>query len=126
MLLLFVVTLSAANAAGNDAKNQAIMKVSPEQCVGMQQGQACYVSVQLNWQVDVPGNYCLFKEGDSTALYCWLNVSNGEFTKAFNSRVNLSFSLKRQNESIMLATAVVKMAWVHKKKGQPRKSWRIF
>lgn len=122
LLLLLLVINSVANATDI----QASMKVSPEQCVAMRQGQACYVSVELSWQVDTPGNYCLYTAGESKALNCWINSSVGEMKKSFDSKVNLEFSLRRQNESLSVATAVVKMAWVHKKKGQPRKSWRIF
>jgi len=122
LLMLLLAISSVANAT--DMK--ASMKVSPEQCVAMRQGQACYVSVELSWQVDTPGNYCLYTSGESKALNCWVNTTTGQLKKSFDSKVNLEFSLRRQNESLSVATAVVKMAWVHKKKGQPRKSWRIF
>ncbi|WP_019026907.1 DUF3019 domain-containing protein [Colwellia piezophila] len=122
LLLLLLVISSVANAT----EIQASMQVSPKQCVAMRQGQACYVSVQLSWQVPNLGNYCLYTEGRATALNCWENTTTGEFNESFDSKVNLTFSLRRQNESLSVATAVVKMAWVHKKKGKARKSWRIF
>lgn len=122
LLMLLLAISSVANAT----EIQASMKVSPEQCVAMRQGQACYVSVELSWQVDTPGNYCLYTSGSSKALNCWVNTTTGELKKSFDTKVNVEFSLRHQNESLSVATAVVKMAWVHKKKGQPRKSWRIF
>jgi len=121
-----LLILLAMNSVANATDIQASMKVSPEQCVAMRQGQSCYVSVELSWQVDTPGNYCLYTSGDSRALNCWENTRSGELKKSFDSKVNVEFSLRRQNESLSVATAVIKMAWVHKKKGQPRKSWRIF
>jgi len=121
-----LLILLAMNSIANATEIQASMKVNPEQCVAMRQGQSCYVSVQLTWQVDTPGNYCLYTSGDSSALNCWENTSSGELKKSFDSKVNVEFSLRRQNDSDAVAQAVVKMAWVHKKKGQPRKSWRIF
>jgi hypothetical protein len=121
-----LLILLAINSVANATDIQASMKVSPEQCVAMRQGQSCYVSVELSWKVDTPGNYCLYTSGDATALNCWENTSSGELKKSFDSKVNVEFSLRSQNESLSVATAVVKMAWVHKKKGQPRKSWRIF
>ncbi len=122
-LLLLLLTI---NTIANAADIQASMNVSPEQCVAMRQGQACYVAVQLSWQVDTPGNYCVYSADETKALNCWENASAGELKKSFNSKVNLEFSLRRQNDSSSLASAVVKMAWVHKKKGQARTSWRIF
>ncbi|WP_291613923.1 DUF3019 domain-containing protein [Colwellia sp.] len=121
-----LLILLAINSVANATEIQASMKVSPEQCVAMRQGQACYVSVQLTFQVATPGNYCLYTSGADKALNCWENTTEGELKKSFDSKVNLEFSLRRQNDSLSVATAVVKMAWVHKKKGQPRKSWRIF
>lgn len=122
-LLLLLLTI---NAIANAADIQATMNVSPEQCVAMRQGQTCYVSVQLSWQVDTPGDYCVYGAGQAKALNCWQNSTMGELKKSFNSKVNLEFSLRRQNDSASLASAEVKMAWVHKKKGQARTSWRIF
>jgi hypothetical protein len=121
-----LLILLAINSVANATDIQASMNVSPEQCVAMRQGQACYVSVQLSWQVAAPGNYCLYTSGESTAINCWENTTSGELKKSFDSKVNVVFSLRRQNDSASVASAVVKMAWVHKKKGQPRKSWRIF
>jgi hypothetical protein len=121
-----LLLLLAINSVANATEIQASMKVSPQQCVAMRQGQACYVSVELSWQVDTPGNYCLYTAGNAKALNCWINTTTGELKKSFDSKINVEFSLRRQNESLSVATAVVKMAWVHKKKGQPRKSWRIF
>ncbi len=124
--ILLMMLLLPISFLTNATDLQASMSVNPDQCVAMSQGQSCYVAVELSWKVQSPGNYCLYTQGQSKALNCWQNSFEGEFKKAFNSKVNLNFSLRRQDEKISLATAVVKMAWVHKKKGQPRKSWRIF
>lgn len=123
---LLLVLLLAIHTIANATDIEATMGVSPEQCVAMRQGQACYVSVRLTWQVDTPGNYCLYVQGKAKALNCWENTSIGEMKQSFNSKVNLEFTLRRQNDSSSLASAIVKMAWVHKKKGQARTSWRIF
>lgn len=122
-LMMLLVPLSFVTYA-SDIK--ALMNISPEQCVAMSQGQSCYVAVELTWQVDVPGDYCLYSSAQENSLRCWSNVSEGQFTQAFNTKVNLTFHLKQQNATQPLVTSVVKMAWVHKKKGQPRTSWRLF
>ena len=91
-----LLILLAMNSVANATEVQASMNVSPEQCVAMRQGQACYVSVQLSWQVDSPGNYCLYSSDKSTAINCWENSKSGELKKSFDSKVNLVFSLRRQ------------------------------
>lgn len=123
VLMMLLVPMSFV---ANAAELQANMSVSPEQCVAMSQGQECYVSVELTWNVNVPGNYCLYSSAQKNALSCWNSSMQGSYKKAFNTRMNLEFSLKRQSEQQTLVTSVVKMAWVHKKKGQPRTSWRLF
>lgn len=121
MALLWLISFIA-----NATDIQASMQVQPDQCVAMKQGQSCYVSVVLTWQVQTPGDYCLHIVGKEPAISCWQNSKRGEFQQAFTSKVNLDFALRRQDKQQTLATAVVKMAWVHKKKGQARKSWRLF
>ena len=123
MLMLMLLPISFLTNA-NDVN--ATMSVSPAQCVAMSQGQSCYVSVELTWQVAVPGNYCVYANDESNALRCWENSSGGELKKSFDSKVNLRFALRRQSDNEAIVASVVKMAWVHKKKGQPRTSWRLF
>jgi hypothetical protein len=120
MILLFISVITQATEL------EASMKVSPDKCIVMSQGQACYVVVELNWNIASSGNYCLYLVGKPKPLTCWNNSDKGEFSKAFTSKDNLVFSLQRENETVSLLTAMVKIAWVHKKKGQPRKSWRLF
>lgn len=122
-LMLLLLVLSFVSKA-TDLKGT--MSVQPEQCVAMSQGQSCYVTVELSWEVEALGNYCLYTSAQSQALKCWHNTTSGEFKQSFDSKVNLNFSLKNQHEQATLASAVVKMAWVHKKKGRPRTSWRLF
>lgn len=123
LLMMLLVPISFVT---NASELQASMNVSPEQCVAMSQGQECYVSVELTWKVNIPGDYCLYTSAQKTALSCWTSSMNGSFKQEFNTRMNLEFALTRQGEKQPLVISVVKMAWVHKKKGQPRTSWRLF
>ncbi len=124
MLLLPFSSLVSFNACAADL--QALMQVSPTKCVAMSQGQSCYVSVELSWQVQEPGDYCVYVNNNRDAITCWKNSTAGKLTRAFTSKVNLNFVLKRESHQEAVASSVVKMAWVHKKKGQPRTSWRLF
>jgi len=124
--LVFENTLAAKLEQTLATKNKVNLTVSPEQCVAMQQGQNCYVAIELNWRAELAGNYCLYSSSAQQPLQCWNNRDNGKLTKDFTTKTNLLFFLKKQDEQQNIATAKVKMSWVHKKKGKPRKSWRMF
>jgi hypothetical protein len=124
--ILLMVILLLVSIIADATELEASMKISPDKCIVMSQGQSCYVVVELNWHIASSGDYCLYLVGEQKPLTCWSNSDKGEFSKAFTSKDNLVFSLQRENEAVSLLTAMVKIAWVHKKKGQPRKSWRLF
>ena len=124
--LVFERTLAAKLEQTLASQPKVSLTVSPEQCVAMQQGQNCYVAVELFWQAQVEGNYCLYSSATKQPLQCWHNSIDGRLKKEFTTKTNLLFFLKKQNETHSIATVKVKMAWVHKKKGKPRMSWRLF
>ncbi|MCJ8318466.1 MAG: DUF3019 domain-containing protein [Colwellia sp.] len=124
--LVFENTLAAKLEQTLATKNNVNLTVSPEQCVAMQQGQNCYVAIELNWRAELAGNYCLYSSSEQQPLQCWNNRDNGKVKKDFTTKTNLIFFLKKQDGQQNIATAKVKMSWVHKKKGKPRKSWRMF
>jgi len=124
--------LSPTHADSFDTKPW--LKIVPEQCVALLQGQECYVSVELNWQANTNGDYCLYSSLTTNALQCWRDKRQGEFKQEFVSKTNIKFFLKvkqkKGNKKVRkqanIAAAEIKMAWVHKKKGKPRTSWRMF
>lgn len=118
--------LSSLTVQANTLKAVPVLKINPEQCVALLQGQKCYVTVKLNWRVATAGNYCLFSSQGTDALKCWTQQSKGEFKQEFMAKTNILLSLKQKNSQVTLVDAEVKMAWVHKKKGKPRMSWRMF
>ncbi len=102
------------------------LQLSPDQCVALMQGQACYVTVQMQWRGLSNGEYCLYSSQKKQALHCWSNLSHGVIKQSFNAKKNIELIIKRKNSSQVLITAQLKMAWVYKKKGRPRMSWRMF
>ena len=72
---------------------EATLKISPEHCVALLQGQACYVTVELFWQTKTDGNYCLFSSQGERPLKCWQNNSSGEYSQEFVANENIHFSL---------------------------------
>jgi hypothetical protein len=139
--LMFMSPIQAEPTDSN-----AWLKIIPEQCVALLQGQECYVNVELKWETTASGDYCLYSSLNMKALRCWENKKTGEFKQEFSSKNNIKFYLihkkhldnnkekAQQNGQITslnhslndIASAEIKMAWVHKKKGKPRTSWRMF
>lgn len=139
--LIFMSPIQAEPADSN-----AWLTIIPEQCVALLQGQECYVNAELKWETTVSGDYCLYSSLTITALRCWENKKTGEFKREFSSKNNIKFYLsdkkhfKNNQENNLenaqitslnhrlndIASAEIKMAWVHKKKGKPRTSWRMF
>ncbi|NRA59527.1 MAG: DUF3019 domain-containing protein [Psychrobium sp.] len=105
---------------------QPTLQLSPDQCVALMQGQACYVTVQMQWRGLSNGEYCLYSSQKKQALHCWSNLSHGVIKQSFNAKKNIELFIKRENSSQVLIAAQLKMAWVYKKKGRPRVSWRMF
>jgi hypothetical protein len=102
------------------------LTIMPEQCVALLQGQACYVTVELSWQTPVSGDYCLYSSLDTLPLKCWRDKKIGMLKQEFVSTNNIKFFLRVFNSKKNIANIEIKMAWVHKKKGRPRTSWRMF
>ena len=106
------------------------LTASPKQCIAMQQGQSCYLQVNLVLQANSIGDYCLYLTSEQSALQCWQKIKQAKYNAAFESKADLVFVIRDQsatsNLNKPLAQAKVKMAWVHKKKGKPRMSWRLF
>ncbi|NQZ86887.1 MAG: DUF3019 domain-containing protein [Colwellia sp.] len=102
------------------------LTIVPEQCVALLQGQACYVTVELNWQTPVAGNYCLYSSLNTHPIQCWRDKKMGRLKQEFVSKNNIEFFLQKLSTKENIANIEIKMAWVHKKKGRPRTSWRMF
>jgi hypothetical protein len=102
------------------------LTIVPEQCVALIQGQACYVTVELNWRTPVAGDYCLYSSLNTDPIKCWLDKEIGRLKQEFVSKNNIEFFIIKLSTKENIANVEIKMAWVHKKKGRPRTSWRMF
>ena len=125
--LTLSVSLSLCGATAVSAKEyKESLTLEPKQCVALTQGQQCYVDVSLTWRSPERGNYCLFSTQQSKPLICWTGESTGRFSQEFESDKNVVYTLRLQGSDRDRATQLLKVTWVHQKKGQPRLRWRIF
>ena len=126
VLSAILLTVLSCQLRAEPIKVEPKLTIVPEQCVALLQGQACYVTVELTWQTARLGDYCLYSSLNNRAIQCWQNKKIGELKQEFVSKNNIMFFLREQSSKENIADVEIKMAWVHKKKGKPRTSWRMF
>lgn len=102
------------------------LSVNPQQCVAMKQGTPCFTTVEVRWHLPQSGHYCLHSSQQQQALRCWKNQAQGHTELEIKAIDNVTFSVRRIDDSKVLVSGFIKLAWVYKKKGRPRTSWRLF
>ena len=102
------------------------LKVTPERCVALKQGQICYQYVIFDWQAKERSEYCLFLEGKVTPVNCWSSANVGQYKLDFQSSETKRFILRLKNSQVDLASTQVVVAWVYGNKKQRRAKWRLF
>ena len=108
------------------ALEKASLTLSPEQCVALTRGQACYFDATLEWRTPSKGDYCLYSSEQEAPLFCWQQQDRGRFKRELAVEKNAVFSLRVKGSNEIKATRLLKVTWVHQKRGQPRMWWRIF
>jgi len=121
IVLIFSSSLYAAN-------NQApfTLTITPKQCVSVEQGQDCYVDIELNWHAEQANNYCVFSSVQKEPLQCWTNSREGTYSKEVVANSSIQFSLRQVKSTKVLASQQLDMAWVYKKSARRNASWRMF
>ncbi len=112
-------------AAESDVIEQpkAEIKVSPNRCVTLRQGQPCFVRVRFNWQSSEVVKACLYGV-EGKELKCWQASSEGNAYIA-QTLPNTTEYVLINDEGVELSRASVSVAWVYKKKRSKRR-WRLF
>lgn len=124
--LLFTTYLFANSVSAAPATPEPTMSVQPAQCVSMKQGNPCYVTVEISWNMHDTGHYCLHSTMQKQPIQCWQNQHSAQTEIDIKTSKNVAFSIRQFNHEATLATGFLKLAWVYKKKGKPRTSWRLF
>lgn len=102
------------------------IEIKPGKCVSMRQQQTCYISPQITWQAPQKDEYCLYSSQQSKALQCWSDDNQGTFTQAFAMDQDISFTLRTKLNDKPISSAVLRLAWVHKREKLSHSSWRVF
>lgn len=105
---------------------ESFMSVAPQKCVAMKQGNSCFVTVEVEWQLPNTGHYCLHSSQQKQEIECWDGKSQGRVELDIKALNNVTFIIRAKDGEQPLLSGLIKMAWVYKKKGKPRRSWRLF
>ncbi|WP_286233502.1 DUF3019 domain-containing protein [Thalassotalea sediminis] len=125
LLLLILLFISSLLNAQEVPDKQVLLTTTPNNCVTLRQGRTCYAKVNMRWQTQVVGNYCLQVKASGQTLQCWRNSKKNQWTFEFQAREKVDYQLVTLEAQTVLAETSVNVSWVHK--ATPRKRrWRLF
>ncbi|MFT5277102.1 MAG: hypothetical protein ACI97K_001240 [Glaciecola sp.] len=124
IFIAFVISILSINASASET--EGVISISPKQCIALNQGNLCYLDIEITWSLQEQGNYCLFSSQQESSLQCWQGKRVGDFAREIVAKENVVFSLKPQNSKIILGSAKLEMAWVYKKNNRSHSTWRMF
>lgn len=118
----------------NETSSLAKLTLTPNQCISLHQGQKCFVTVDISWQMSDAGKYCLYSSLQKNKLTCWSMEKSASFKQKLVIEKDVTFTLKSMGDGIgndtangeVIASAVLELAWVHKKSRRSHSAWRVF
>ncbi|NQY89606.1 MAG: DUF3019 domain-containing protein [Colwellia sp.] len=134
LLVVVILLLLNMKVYANEASSLAKLTLTPNQCISLHQGQQCFVTVDISWQVAHAGKYCLFSSLQKNKLTCWLMTKSASFKQELVIEKDVTFTLKLMGDGIgnniendeVVVSAVLELAWVHKKSKRSHSAWRVF
>ena len=117
-------SLHAQEQQSVDSKANALVAL-PDTCVALREGRSCYADVDISWQQQSIGNYCLRNEQSKHIIQCWLMQQKGLFRYEFDSAETIGFELINSDNGKVVATTEIQLQWVYKNR-QKKRRWRLF
>jgi len=119
--MLFVAPLVA-----QEAGESGVLKVKPDRCIALRQGQFCYQKVVFQWSTSAAHTYCLYAYEVDSPMVCWSGSKLSVFEYDFKSMQDQSFYLKDEDTEEILGEVNVDVAWVYKSGKKVSTGWRLF
>lgn len=130
VVVAFILLLLSMMVYSNETSSLPKLTLKPNQCVSLRQGQQCFVTVDISWQVSNAGEYCLYSSLQNNKLNCWTMKKSGNFKQELVIEKDVTFTLKSMGDGIsndkVVASALLELAWVHKKSRLSHSAWRVF
>lgn len=122
-LLILAIFLPCITAADDQISR---LKILPDRCISLHQGQVCYQLATVSWQVPMVSNYCLFQDQDSVPLRCWQSANQGELKIDFQSAKPINYHLHEKGHKAAIASSTLDVSWVYQSPKRRTRSWRLF
>lgn len=126
LMILSLIAVSAKTTAQTETTQIADpFTALPDTCVALREGRNCYADIELNWQLNQVGNYCIRHSESKHIMQCWLKQSTGSMLYQFNNATSESFELINSDNGKVIASAQVQLQWVYESR-QKKRRWRLF
>ena len=99
--------------------------LTPSKCVALRKGRKCFATIDVKWQANDSGRYCLRRSIDHMVINCWRGQAHGEFMYVFRSENKEQLELFDEVTKRVVSTAVINVSWVYKSK-RKKARWRVF
>jgi hypothetical protein len=130
VVVLSLPLLLSMKVYSNETSNLPKLTLKPSQCVSLHQGQQCFVTVDISWQVSNAGEYCLYSSLQNNKLSCWTMKKSGHFKQELVIEEDVTFTLRLMGDGIsndkVVVSALLESAWVYKKNRLSHSAWRVF
>ncbi len=124
--LIFIVLLLSTSSAVAEPLTVKPLKVKPERCIALHQGQYCYQTLKFSWVMANPSRYCLYMKSFDEPLACWDGQRLQSFRFEFKSMQDESFFIRDESTNQMVDEVKVDVAWVYKSSKKVSTGWRLF
>lgn len=128
--MAFIFLVFSMKVYSNETSALPKLILKPSQCVSLHQGQQCFVTVDIRWQVSKPGKFCLYSSLQSNQLNCWTMKKSGQFKQELVIDKDVTFTLKSMGDGIssdeVVVSALLELAWVYKESRLSHSAWRVF
>ena len=120
-ILLYIVCIQIPPAMASDP----LLEVSPAKCVTLKQGSQCFQDIEVSWQTDMPGQYCLTLSSQDSPLQCWDGKQHAFHKFEFIGHESALLGLIDQDSGKLLTESLIEVKWVYKNRSRYL-SWRVF
>ncbi len=132
IFVIIILCLLSMKVFSNDSTSLPKLTLTPNQCISLHQGQQCFVTVDISWQMTHAGKYCLYSSLQKQKLTCWLMEKSARFKQELVIDKDVTFTLKSMGDGIgiengeVIISTVLELAWVHEKSRRSHSAWRVF